>query len=165
MEKKGETFLLCSGTYERSLDNKNRLLLPKAVRRTLNENSSLFLTPGTTENCLELHPLESLEPLVQRVSEMNVGNRDRQAFLRLLLSRTEQCELDSQFRIRIPSRLADNAIDKNQTVIVGVGNHWEIWDATRWNDYIARHEMEFERIAETLLGQNEDNQPPKTVPK
>lgn len=134
------------------MDGKNRILLPKAVRKTILDRSTLFITPGMAENCLELHAVESLEPLVAKVGQMNVRNKDRQSFLRLLLSRTEKCELDAQFRIRIPSRLAEAALADKNTVIVGVGTHWEIWDPDRWQEYNKRHQAEFEAMAEAVLG-------------
>ena len=145
-------FVLCTGTYERSLDGKNRLLLPKAVRRVILDSASLFITPGMAENCLELHAIESLEPLVQQVSSMKVGIRQRQSFLRMLLSQTEKCELDGQHRVRIPARLADEFFAGKNTTIVGVGTHWEIWDPEKWSVFQEQHQENFEAMAEEILG-------------
>lgn len=144
--------VLCTGTYERAMDGKNRILLPKAVRKTIADGATLFITPGMAEDCLEMHPVESLEPLVDKVSQMNVRNKDRQSFLRLLFSRTEKCELDGQFRIRIPARLAATSLASSNTVIVGVGSYWEIWDPDKWQKYNEQHEVEFEAMAEIVLG-------------
>jgi len=144
--------VLCTGTYERALDGKNRLLLPKAVRRVILESASIFITPGMAENCLELHAMETLEPLVKQVSAMKVGIRQRQSFLRLLLSQTEKCELDAQHRVRIPARLANETFTGKNTTIVGVGTHWEIWDSDKWSLFKERHQENFEVMAEEILG-------------
>lgn len=144
--------MLCTGTYERSLDGKHRLLLPKAVRRVILDSASLFITPGMAENCLELHAIETLEPLVRKISAMKIGIRQRQSFLRLLLSQTEKCELDAQCRVRIPARLADECFTGKNTTIVGVGTHWEIWDPQKWNLFKDQHQENFEAMAEEILG-------------
>ena len=60
--------------------------------------------------------------------------------------------MDGQFRIRIPLRLAESALTDKNTVIVGVGTHWEIWDPAKWHDYNRRHQAEFEAMAESVLG-------------
>ena len=104
------------------------------------------------ENCLELHAIESLEPLVQQVSAMKVGIRQRQSFLRMLLSQTEKCELDAQHRVRIPARLADEFFAGKNTTIVGVGTHWEIWDPEKWSVFQEQHQENFEAMAEEILG-------------
>lgn len=122
----------------------------------------MFITPGMAEDCLEMHPIESLEPLVEKVAQMNVRNKDRQSFLRMLFSRTEKCELDAQFRIRIPSRLAETSLAGSNTVIVGVGTYWEVWDPDKWLKYNEQHEAEFEAMAEAVLGAS-DSATAKTV--
>ena len=54
------TGVFCTGTFERNLDDKQRLLLPKTVKKSLSQSESIFLTPGQ-DGCLELHTYETLQ--------------------------------------------------------------------------------------------------------
>ena len=46
--------MLLTGTYQRTLDDKKRLVLPKKVRDALGEPDSLFVAPGP-DKCLWVH--------------------------------------------------------------------------------------------------------------
>ncbi len=128
-----------------------RLLLPKPVKKSVQGESELFLTPGI-DDCLELHVKRSLEQLALQAENSPAGNRNRKSFSRLFFARAEKCELDAQSRIRIPQRLAEWAGGGGKIVILGVGTHWEIWDHQNWQNYFADHKPGFNQIAESLFG-------------
>ena len=143
--------VFCTGTFERTLDEKQRLLLPKSVKKTLSESASVFVTPGQSD-CLELHNLESIEQRLADVTRSQTpGNR--KSFSRLFFAQAEKCELDSQLRIRIPQRLLEWSKLDNRVVILGVGEHWEIWNEDKWQEYRQRHKPGFDQVAEALISQ------------
>ena len=57
--------MLLTGTYSRSLDDKNRMGLPKRVRELLGEPNTLFVTPGP-DQCLWLFTQTGLEQLAEK---------------------------------------------------------------------------------------------------
>ena len=67
---------------------------------------------------------------------------------RMFYARAERIEIDSQGRIRIPSSLADLAELKKEVVLVGVRDHMEVWDAERWDGYLAEQQIQFDEVAE-----------------
>jgi MraZ protein len=141
-----------TGTYQRSLDSKARFLIPKRMRAELTKTTTIFLTPGT-DHCLELHTGESLNELAQRASRSAAGTRNVKSFARLFYAQAEPCEIDSQGRIRIPKALTLYAKFVDEIVIVGVGFNWEIWNPQLWQSYLAVHEDEFDKIAQTTFDQ------------
>lgn len=135
-----------TGTFERSLDGKARILLPKRIRAGVDASETLFLTPGT-DRCLELHSIESLTQLSLRASQTTAGSKNLKSFSRLFYAQAEQCDIDNQGRIRIPKSLLEYAHLEKDIVIVGVGFNWEIWNVKQWNEYLQSNEDEFDRIA------------------
>jgi len=140
-----------TGTYKRSLDDKQRVLLPKRLRLGLTESTgnddSLFLTPGT-DQCLELHTVESLNELAQRANKSAAGSRNVRSFSRLFYARAQQCNMDKQGRIRVSVELAALAGLGKELVFIGVGDHWEIWDCDRWDSYLNENDSAFDEIAD-----------------
>mgnify|MGYP002534509979 CR=1 FL=1 len=49
---------------------------------------------------------------------------------------TARCELDSQGRIVVPQKLRRYAGLDKDVVFVGDEDHFEIWDAKRWDDFV-----------------------------
>ncbi|MDG1874192.1 MAG: division/cell wall cluster transcriptional repressor MraZ [Mariniblastus sp.] len=142
--------MVFTGTFQRTLDGKLRVLLPKRMRTELSESPRLFLTPGP-DHCLEMHSDVSLNELAVKANKSSSGSRNLRSFSRLFYARAQQCDMDKQGRIRIPSQLAGIADLGKDIVIVGVGFHWEIWDQARWEGYLAQHHQAFDEIAETTF--------------
>ena len=141
--------MFCTGTFERVLDDKQRLLLPKTVKKSLNGSESIYLTPGQ-DGCLELHGNESLNVRSSEFTSSKSGQL-KKAFSRLFYSQAERCQFDSQNRIRIPQRLIEWSGIDCKVIIVGVGSYWEIWDENDWHDYCGAHKTEFDQVADALL--------------
>ena len=139
-----------TGTYQRSLDGKARVLLPKRMRDEIGESDTLFLTPGT-DHCLELHTSRSLNELAQRANQSSAGSRNLKSFARLFYAQAEPCDMDSAGRIRLPKSLADFAALEKAIVIVGVGCNWEIWNLEQWQAYLQTNGEEFDQISQTIL--------------
>ena len=71
-------------------------------------------------------------------------------YIHMITVKACECELDSQGRILIPASLAKEAALEKECVIVGVGDHAEIWSDERWNTYYETASSSFEENAEEL---------------
>ncbi|MFK7767985.1 MAG: division/cell wall cluster transcriptional repressor MraZ [Mariniblastus sp.] len=149
--------MVFTGTYKRALDGKLRVLLPKRLRSAIPDPSSLFLTPGT-DRCLELHTTSSLHELGSRASASSASSKNVRSFSRLFYARAEQCDIDKQGRIRIPSSLAQLADIETEVTFIGVGSHWELWNDEQWESYLEQHRDEFDEIAQTTFDPPVDGQ-------
>ncbi len=74
--------------------------------------------------------------------------RDTRAFGRLFYAQAQRVELDRQGRLRIPADLANLALSNKEIVLIGVRDHLEIWDRTRWEKYLAEKQPYYDEIAE-----------------
>lgn len=142
--------MVFTGTFQRSLDSKFRALLPKRLRNSIPEGQALYLTPGT-DQCLELHTDDSLQELASKADRSSAGHRNVRSFSRLFYARAEQCDIDKQGRIRIPSALAQVTELEKDIVFIGVGSHWEVWNQARWECYLETQYRAFDEIAESTF--------------
>ena len=141
-----------TGTFDRTLDDKLRLAMPKPVRDGFSgtEFSEFYLTPGN-EGCLCLYSAPGFEQLASRLAQVSTGKSDVRSFLRLFYSQSERVNSDRQFRIRIPERLVRFAGLAHDVVLIGVHDHVEIWDKKRWESFLSRHESQFDELTSLAL--------------
>ncbi len=139
--------MLLTGTHPRTLDDKKRLALPKRVRGQLGEVEQLFVTPGP-DQCLWLYTQEALEGLAQKLDQSPATDKEARVFRRLYFAQAEAVDMDGNSRILLPERLVQFAGLQRDVVLVGVRDHLELWDAARWQTYLAQHAPRFDAVAE-----------------
>ncbi len=137
-----------SGTYTRSLDEKQRLAVPKRLCEDFNEPelNHFFVAPGT-EKSLELYSPAGFERLARKIAKLPSNRVDVRNYKRAFFSRAERIELDAQGRVRIPERLVEFAGLSRDVVLVGVHDHAEIWDAAAWDNFLKGTEPGFDQMA------------------
>lgn len=137
-----------TGTYQRSLDEKRRVAVPKRLREDfgLPEVKHLYVAPGT-DGSLSLYSTEEFENFAKKLSERSPNREDVRSYLRLFYAQAERVDFDQQGRIRIPDRLADFAKLQREVVLLGVHDHAEIWNAETWNQFIAARVPQFDEMA------------------
>jgi MraZ protein len=147
--------MLLTGTYPRTLDDKKRLGLPKRVRELLQEPATLFVTPGPDQS-LWVYTQEALENLAQRLDQAPATDAEARVFRRLYFAQTETIDVDRAGRILVPDRLLLFAGLKHDVVLIGVRDHLELWDAERWQTYLAQNAPRFDSVAESAFSPGRD---------
>jgi MraZ protein len=119
------------GQYEHAIDDKGRLTIPARFRDLL--ISGAYITQGFDENLIVLTaPL--FEKIYEQVNQMSMTNPSARLFRRLFFSHADWVVADKSGRILIPQFLRQAANLTHGAVIVGVGNHFEIWSPERWTE-------------------------------
>ncbi len=136
-----------TGTHLRTLDDKNRLAIPKPFREGLGGEaiSQVYLAPETDKS-LSIYTAQRFQ---ERAFELqNASDKlNSKIYLRLYYSQAEGVEVDKQGRIRIPDRLINFASLSQDIVLLGVNDHIELWDKNRWDDFLSQHSPNFDDIA------------------
>lgn len=135
------------GEYRYSIDDKKRVSVP--ARWQVELGKKVIVTRGL-DGCLFLYSQKEWKKLVDKISKLPLGQRDSRGFQRMMLSGAMEVSIDSLGRILIPDYLKRYADLKKKVVIVGLYNHIEIWDETRWEEYQSRSEKEVGDMAERL---------------
>lgn len=137
-----------TGTYERTLDDKQRLAVPKRLLDEFGEPDlkSLYVAPGL-DGSLTLYSPIGFERLARKMSRQSPTRTDVRHYSRLFYARAEKLELDSQSRVRLPDRLVSLARLGREVVLLGVHDHAEIWDAQAWELFLKEQSAGFDEMA------------------
>jgi MraZ protein len=141
-----------TGTYERTMDDKLRLAIPRPLRDgfLVAESEEFFLAPGN-EGCLSLFSAKGFEAFAAKMASVSTGRVQVRNFLRLYYSQAECVQVDKQSRIRIPERLVKLAELKHNVVLIGVHDHVEIWDKERWDSFLVQNSSQFDMLTDEAL--------------
>lgn len=137
-----------SGQFERTLDEKHRLAVPKPMRDDFSTKplKHLYVAKGY-DHCLELFSPEEFNLLAERLRERSSSHEEFRRYERLYFSSAEKVSLDSQGRIRLPDRLVSQAGLKRDLMLIGVRNRAEVWDRDTWLAWQTQFEPDFEQVA------------------
>jgi MraZ protein len=118
------------GTFEHSLDDKGRVVLPATFRAQLVDKGFL----SQLDRCLGLWTEEGFAEVAQTLTERIREGLAPQEALRAFAANAHEVRPNGQGRITIPQRLRDFARLERDSVVIGAINRIEIWDASRWDD-------------------------------
>jgi MraZ protein len=142
--------MLLTGTHPRTLDDKNRFVLPKRIRDLLGQPETLFVTPGP-DRSLWLYTQTDLERLAEKLDHSPATDAEARVFRRLYFAQAESVDIDRNGRILLPDRLLQFAELKQEIVLIGVRDHLEVWDGGRWQGYVEQHAPRFDAVAENAF--------------
>ena len=139
------------GEFHHNIDEKGRLTLPSKFRDDLGDE---FVVTRGFEGSLFVYPQKEWEKIYSRLNSLPFTKKNARDFKRFFLSGATATVFDKQGRINITSPLIAYADLQKECVIVGVGDHLEIWSLKRWNDFYNSNEAELSDIAEDLFDSN-----------
>ncbi|MEN6434595.1 MAG: division/cell wall cluster transcriptional repressor MraZ [Anaerolineaceae bacterium] len=117
------------GQYQHTIDEKGRMTIPVRFRELL-ENGA-FITEGFEQNLLVLTK-ESFDVLREKGSTLSLTDPRAREFKRIFFGGAREVEFDKAGRILIPFFLRDKAQLKDEAMVVGIGDSFEIWSPEVW---------------------------------
>jgi MraZ protein len=140
---------LLLGEYEHTIDDKNRLTLPARFREAL--AGGVVVSRGI-DTCLDVYTREGWDGTVAaRLADLDPFSREARQMRRLVYSSGLEAELDKQGRVTLPAGLLKQAGLGRDVVVLGVGDHLEVWDRAAWqterDDVEGRRDLVAERLA------------------
>lgn len=142
------------GYYEHSLDDKGRLMIPSKLREGLSSGSPLYVLKGF-EGCLSIYNEISFMKLTDRLSSLAYEDKEARSYIRNVLGSVTQLNVDKLGRIQIPVTILSKYQISRQVAVIGVGDHFEIWDLAKYNEYELENSKKFEDVADQLVNKNE----------
>lgn len=132
-DAKSKIIVTLTGTYPCVLEGKKILTLPPEVIDQLGNCTQVLMSPGP-DPCLWLTSVDHLEKLSDRLEHSPASEKDVRVFRRLFFGQIEKIPVQ-EGKIVIPERLALFGSIEKEIAIVGVEDHFEIWDLERWRKY------------------------------
>ena len=121
------------GTFDHTLDSKNRLTVPSKLRTAFAEGAFLV---RSTEKCISLYPSATYSAQTEAaLSGLNPLHPQARELRRYFHSNASQVELDSAGRVMLSARQLEHAGIDRDVVVIGAGDCLELWDPSTWAAY------------------------------
>ncbi len=118
------------GASSLSLDAKGRLSVPTRHRDVLGATAAGQLTiTKHPHGCLMIFPRPEWEAFRQRIAQLPMS---AQWWKRIFLGNAQDVEMDAQGRVLIAPELRAAAGITKEAMLLGMGNHFELWDAATY---------------------------------
>ncbi len=115
------------GKFTHNLDAKNRLFIPAKHRDQLGE---MFVITRNIDKCLSVFSMEEWQKYTDKLAQL--PSTQAREITRFIYSNAADVQPDGQGRVLIPAELLSYAGIQKSAVIVGCGNHAEIWAEDVW---------------------------------
>lgn len=140
------------GSYGYSVDSKGRINIPSRLRKYVSpEANDTFIITRGYEQCLFVYPLDEWNKLEQSIRDLSPTNPKHRFFMRTLLERAIESQLDGQSRIIIPKELLQFAGIENEVLILGVLERIEVWNPRIYREYQKSQAESYENVAQNVL--------------
>lgn len=116
------------GSFEHTLDDKGRLILPASFRPKLAEGA--FVTP--LDHCLAILPAAEFDRMADALEEKVAAGEVEVSALRAFAGKADEVVPDSQGRVRLLPHLREIAGLDRAVVVTGALRRIEVWDPARW---------------------------------
>lgn len=140
------------GNYSHSLDEKGRLVIPRKMRESL--GNKIFIMKGF-DGALAIYKEDAYEEVIEELKKYSFNKKENRDYLRLKLASIVDLEVDKMGRVQIPVAILNKYGIQKDVVVLGAGDHIEVWDNTKYDAYMASIEDNFEEIAERIGNDDE----------
>ncbi len=128
------------GEYEQKFNGKNRIALSKKIRREFGK--TIILAKGF-DQCIFGFSENYWNNVTAKEMEKSIMSEDGLKARRKMFSGAVEVDIDFQGRIVVPENLLNYAgiksSDETEMMVIGAGDHVEIWDLEGWKDYARRN--------------------------
>ena len=121
------------GEYDHALDERGRVTLPRKIRQELGEEQ-IILARGY-DVCIFGFDRESWEREATKQLEAPVTDEKARRVRRYMFAGAQKVEMDKLGRILLPALLKEYAQIARGVMVIGAGDHFELWDSVHWRKY------------------------------
>lgn len=151
--------LLLIGEFELTIDDKNRLLIPAEIRKSMNserDGDAFFLVLGLNRRPW-LYPERYYEQMVSQMQSDITPGQEQLDFDHMNFALANRLEWDSQGRLLIPEKSLRRTELKREVTLIGARDRLEIWNRTDWESH---REQLLARSAEVMMRAKQARQVP-----
>ena len=140
------------GSFIHNLDEKGRLMIPRKMREEL--GTKVYIMKGF-EGSLSLYNEERYQKLAEEFSRLSFNQSKVRDYLRIQFASTYEMDVDKLGRVQLPTALLTKYGISKEVIVLGIGDHIEVWDKVKYDEYENSIKDEFENIAETIDAKKE----------
>ncbi|MBQ5746588.1 MAG: division/cell wall cluster transcriptional repressor MraZ [Clostridia bacterium] len=132
------------GQFDYNVDAKGRVFVPAKLKEELGET---FVLAKSMDPCIAIYSKEMWEAYVAKLS--GLPEMRARSIRRFVFSTAVEATADAQGRVVLSQPLREYASLEKEVVIIGVGDHVEIWNKDKYNGYM--EEQSVDSMVETLM--------------
>ena len=122
------------GATKVTLDAKGRLAIPTRYRERIKARcDGQLVTTIQKDYCLLIYPFPEWEEIERKLTRLPSLNKHARRLLRLMVGHATEVDLDGHGRILLSRELREFANLGRQTMLIGLGNKFELWDEDTWS--------------------------------
>jgi MraZ protein len=147
MSDVGKQPIYYNSCYRHGVDEKRRVQIPAKWRpeKDGTELTMILWPKHRAGNCLRILPPKEMAQLTADINAMSNGDPNKVVLKRFIGSESVQVTLDKSGRICLPDEMARGAGIKDEVILVGLLDRFEIWNADRYEkvkaaDAVVAHE-------------------------
>lgn len=136
---------MLTGRYEYNLDAKSRMNFPPKFREEMGD--TIYITKWL-DGCIAVYGEEKWNELKDKLNALpQIKSRE---LLRFIYGNAQDVTLDKQGRILLPRYLKEHAEIEKDIVVIGVGDHVEIWNRRKYDEYETQSKTEIDGLLTML---------------
>ncbi len=117
------------GEFRHSVDEKGRLTVPARYRQLLAGGG--YVTQGLDQNVM-VWQKEAFEAVARKLTQQSFTDPVVREFSRIFMASAQGVEPDGSGRILVPGFLREKQGLEGETVVIGMGDYFEIWSPAAW---------------------------------
>lgn len=122
------------GEYTIRVTDGGRVAIPKKIRENL--IGEVFMLVKGFDSCLAGYDRADWNNRSQDLMGVSLLDKENIDKRRMLFSGANEITIDEQGRLVIPKALTEYmGLSSDKVKVIGVGDHFELWDEARWADY------------------------------
>ena len=141
---------LLTGAYGCTIDAKNRMSIPSAIRSQLDverDGTRFYLVPGARPRTLSIYPEKTFRRRHERRPSPEIPHDDFLTYSQVFYSMATPLEVDKQGRVLLPERQLRLAGIGREVYITGTGDHLDLWNKDDYEKFVDEN---WSRYAELL---------------
>ena len=140
------------GEAHTAIDDKGRIMFPLLFRQIMDtlDDDTWYFTRGF-DGALFLFSSKQWDVVLKQVNGGAMLDPRWLDFRRVLLGSVGKSRRDNQGRIVIPQHLREVADLKQEAVLIGVGDHRELWSKAGWQAFQQRQMENYKTMAAGLF--------------
>ena len=135
------------GSFAHTLDEKGRLMIPRKMREDL--GFKVYIMKGF-DGSLSIYTVERYQKLAEEFYNLPFTQQRNRDYLRVQFATTYEIDVDKLGRLQLPTALLNKFNISRNVIVLGIGDHIEIWDAKKYEEYESGIVDNFEKNAEAI---------------
>jgi len=122
------------GATKVTIDAKGRLAIPTRYRdRIISRCDGQLVVTVDKDYCLLLYPNPDWEEIERKLMRLPSLNKQARRLQRLMVGYATEIEMDGNGRILLSKELREFSSIDRQSILIGQGNKFELWNDESWN--------------------------------